>query len=159
MRHAPCDLITVKLIGTQPIDKILLPTAGGPHAILASKYVAILKKAYNAEVTFCNVAGSNPTERQKDLAMGWIDETIAKNALQGSARKLVIEAGDGRQALRRGCQVHRQESIGLRNFTFNRLAVMHPRGNGVLQPALGPIFPAAWKISRCFRSWGTSEKY
>ena len=92
MRYAPCDLITVKLIGTQPIDKILLPTAGGPHAILASEYVAILKKAYNADVTFCNVAGSNPTERQKDLAIQWIDETIAKNALQGSARKLVIES-------------------------------------------------------------------
>ena len=92
MRHAPCNLITVKLIGTRPINKILLPTAGGPHAILASEYVAILKKAYNADVTFCNVAGSNPTERQKDLAIRWIDETIAKNALQGSARKLVIES-------------------------------------------------------------------
>ncbi|NNG07380.1 MAG: universal stress protein, partial [Desulfobacteraceae bacterium] len=79
-------------IGTRSINKILLPTAGGPHALLASEYVAILKKAYNTDVTFCNVAGSNPTERQKDLAIRWIDETIAKNALQGSARKLVIES-------------------------------------------------------------------
>jgi len=92
MKHAPCDLIAVKLMGAQPIEKILLPTAGGPHAFLASEYVALLKKAYNAQVTICNVIGKNHTEREKKLALQWIDKTIERSTLQGSVEKLVIES-------------------------------------------------------------------
>ena len=34
VRHTPCDLITVKLMGDRPIQRILITTAGGPHATL-----------------------------------------------------------------------------------------------------------------------------
>ncbi len=51
VRHTPCDLITVKLMGDRPIQRILITTAGGPHATLAAEYVGILHDTEGYELT------------------------------------------------------------------------------------------------------------
>lgn len=51
VRLAPCDLISVKLMGDRPIRRILITTAGGPHATLAAEYVGIYHDAEGYEVT------------------------------------------------------------------------------------------------------------
>ena len=92
VRHAPCDLITVKLTGDRPIGKILLPTAGGPHANLAAEYVAILQRSLDVEVTCCYVVKKARTERDELLAYEWIDKTIHNSGFAGGVGRRLIES-------------------------------------------------------------------
>jgi amino acid transporter/nucleotide-binding universal stress UspA family protein len=92
VRHAPCDLITVRLFGDRPIKNILMPTAGGPHANLAAEYVSILSKALDTSVTCCFVVKEDHTPTDRNLAEDWIDKTIRRSGLEKAAKKLLIEA-------------------------------------------------------------------
>ncbi|MFQ5894844.1 MAG: hypothetical protein ACE5JJ_03370 [Nitrospinota bacterium] len=57
IRQAPCDLAVAKL-GTSPaLKRILLPTAGGPHARLAARLAPILAREFNAQVTSAYYGG------------------------------------------------------------------------------------------------------
>ncbi len=92
VRHAPCDLITVKLKGTLKLDSVLIPTAGGPHASLAAEYVGSLQQAYDTTVAVCNVVKSGASERDHEIAIEWIDKTIARTGLAGEVEKRVMES-------------------------------------------------------------------
>ena len=92
VKHAPCDLITVKLVGAEPIERILMPTAGGPHASLAAEYVGYLREAYGTEVTMCYVVPENASESQRETATRWIEKTIEGSTLGPDVRKLLIES-------------------------------------------------------------------
>jgi amino acid transporter len=92
VRHAPCDLITVKLKGPQKFESILMPTAGGPHATLAASYVGSLQKEYGTQVSVCNVIPVTATEREHEIALDWIDKTIERTGLEGVVEKRVIES-------------------------------------------------------------------
>jgi nucleotide-binding universal stress UspA family protein len=92
VRHAPCDLITVKLKGAQKLDSLLMPTAGGPHARLAAEYVGNIQKEYGTRVAVCNVVPRRATERDHELAVEWIDKTIVRTGLEGDVEKRVIES-------------------------------------------------------------------
>ena len=76
VRLAPCDLITVKLLGDRPIRRILITTAGGPHASLAAEYVGIYHDAEGYEVTCCYVVEPNAGEDDRESARQWIQKTI-----------------------------------------------------------------------------------
>ena len=91
VRHAPCDLITVKLQGDVSIDRLLIPTAGGPHASLAAEYVSILQKEYGTAVSCCYVLGENPTVGEKETALDWIDKTIHLTGLEGTVERRLVE--------------------------------------------------------------------
>jgi amino acid transporter/nucleotide-binding universal stress UspA family protein len=92
VRHAPCDLITVKLKGPLELKRIMMPTAGGPHAMLAAEYVGDLQKTYGTSVAVCNVVPTGSGDRQREMAFEWIDKTIARTGLEGTVEKLVIES-------------------------------------------------------------------
>jgi nucleotide-binding universal stress UspA family protein len=92
VRHAPCDLITVKLKGPLKLERIMMPTAGGPHAMLAAEYVGQLQKTYGTSVAVCNIVPDGSGDRKRELAFEWIDKTIARTGLEGSVEKLVIES-------------------------------------------------------------------
>lgn len=92
VRHAPCDLITVKLMGPQKFDTILMPTAGGPHATLAASYVGYLQREYGTKVAVCNVVPVRANERDREVAMEWIEKTIARTGLEGVVEKRLIES-------------------------------------------------------------------
>lgn len=89
VRHAPCDLITVKLMGDTPIDKILVPTAGGPHANLAAEYVAIISKALDAEVDCCYVVKEEAPPLERESAKEWITKTIRRSGLEHCSRRII----------------------------------------------------------------------
>jgi amino acid transporter len=92
VRHAPCDLITVKLTGVEPFEHILMPTAGGPHAQLAAEYVSSLQREFGAEVTVCNIVKPGASERDREIAMEWIEKTIARTDLAGHVERRVVES-------------------------------------------------------------------
>jgi amino acid transporter len=91
VRHVPCDLITVKLKGDLPIRRILITTAGGPHAALAAEYLGIFHDAEAWEVTCCYVVEPNASEDEQESAREWIQKTIRLTNLEGKANSRVLE--------------------------------------------------------------------
>jgi nucleotide-binding universal stress UspA family protein len=91
VRHAPCDLITVKLMGDRPIQRILITTAGGPHATLATEYVGIYHNADGYDVTCCYVLKPNAGEDDRETARQWIQKTLHIANLEGKADMRLLE--------------------------------------------------------------------
>jgi nucleotide-binding universal stress UspA family protein len=89
---APCDLITVKLINGGAFKKILIPTAGGPHATLAAEFIALYQKSLQSEITCCYVVPETATEKDEEAARAWIDKTLSESPLQPMAEKKLIRA-------------------------------------------------------------------
>jgi amino acid transporter/nucleotide-binding universal stress UspA family protein len=85
VRYAPCDLITVKLMGDRPVRRILMTTAGGPHATLAAEYVEIIHDAEGCEVTCCYVVEPNAGEDEQETARQWIQKTMHLTHLKDKA--------------------------------------------------------------------------
>ena len=91
VRLAPCDLITVKLMGDRPIRRILITTSGGPHAALAAEYVGIYHDAEGYEVTCCYVVEPNSGEDAREAARQWIQKTIRLTSLKGKVAMRLLE--------------------------------------------------------------------
>jgi len=91
VRQAPCDLITVKLMGDRPIRRILTTTAGGPHASLAAEYAGIYHDAEGHEVTCCYVVEPNADGDRREAAHQWIQKTIRLTNLEGKADTRLLE--------------------------------------------------------------------
>ncbi len=91
VKMAPCDLIAVKLKGVEKLKRILMPTAGGPHARLASEFVHDISHAFNAKVTVCNVVKKDATPVERETASDWIKQTIANSGLAEDGRPEDIE--------------------------------------------------------------------
>jgi amino acid transporter/nucleotide-binding universal stress UspA family protein len=94
VRHAPCDLITIKLLGDKPIDTVLMPTAGGPHAKLAAEYVAILNQALEMSVTCCYVVKPKSTAEDRETAQEWMTKTIQESGLEKCAQRMILEGNN-----------------------------------------------------------------
>jgi amino acid transporter/nucleotide-binding universal stress UspA family protein len=94
VRLAPCDLITVKLLGDRPIRRILMTTAGGPHATLAAEYVGIYHATGECEVTCCYVLQPGASERDRQKARQWIKKTVRFTNLKG---KITIRLLEGKR--------------------------------------------------------------
>jgi len=92
LNYAPCDLITVKLSGPARFERILMPTAGGPHAGLAAEFVGYLQKETGAGVTVVNVVPPGSDAATREAAHHWIDRTLADSPLEGKVDRLVIES-------------------------------------------------------------------
>ena len=91
VRHAPCDLITVKLKGDRPIRRILITTAGGPHASLAAEYAGMYHDAEGHDVTCCYVVEPDAGDGRREAARQWIEKTIRQTHLEGKAESLLLE--------------------------------------------------------------------
>ncbi len=91
VRHTPCDLITVKLMGDRPIRRILITTAGGPHATLAAEYVGIYHEIEGYKVECGYVVDPNAGEDDRNAARQWIQKTIRRTNLEGKADIRLLE--------------------------------------------------------------------
>jgi len=91
VRYAPCDLITVKLMGERPIHRILMTTSGGPHATLAAEYIGILHDAEGCEVNCCYVVQPNASEEERETARQWIRKTVHLTHLEGKGEPRLLE--------------------------------------------------------------------
>ncbi|MCB0635242.1 MAG: amino acid permease [Lewinella sp.] len=100
--HARADIMLVKIMGEAPLQRILLPTAGGEHAQWAEQYGANFAHAFEGELTLCQViteASANGEKQQGlDEAMSRIrqlqpgitlDSQLVRNP---SVSKGIIEA-------------------------------------------------------------------
>ena len=62
--HAETDIILVKFMDDNPIERILLPTAGGEHAKCAEQYAHAIVHAIEGQLTPCQVIRNNATEEE-----------------------------------------------------------------------------------------------
>jgi nucleotide-binding universal stress UspA family protein len=91
VRHTPCDLIAVSLTGDKELKRILVPTAGGPHANLAAEYVGLYRDVLDCEVTCCYVVKPDASERERATAEEWIRKTVHLTGLEGKVKVRLIE--------------------------------------------------------------------
>jgi len=91
VRHAPCDLVTVKLMGDRPIRRILMTTAGGPHATLAAEYVGVIHDAEGCQVTCSYVVEPAAGEDDQETARQWIQNTMHLTHIEGKADARLLE--------------------------------------------------------------------
>jgi nucleotide-binding universal stress UspA family protein len=94
VRQAPCDLITIKLLGDRPIRRILVPTAGSHHSMLAAEYVSTLWTYNHHEITCCYVVSPGASENERDTARQLIDKTVRPTRL---ARKADVRLLEGKR--------------------------------------------------------------
>jgi amino acid transporter/nucleotide-binding universal stress UspA family protein len=91
VRHVPCDLITVKLQGDRPLQRILIPTAGGPHATLAAEFVGMYHDACGYDITCCYVVSPQADEPTRRQAHQWIRKTLRLTGMLGKATTRLVE--------------------------------------------------------------------
>ncbi len=92
IRHAPCDLMFLKIGQESERHRVLLPTAGGPHARLAAEFLGILAQADRMSVTACYVVPPDASREERDQADMWIEKTLERFADGGGVEKLLIES-------------------------------------------------------------------
>jgi uncharacterized hydrophobic protein (TIGR00271 family) len=66
IRDAPCEVTVVKGEEWRDAGRILVPTAGGPHAPIAARLAMILSEAYDSQVTALYVQLGRATPQQME---------------------------------------------------------------------------------------------
>ena len=92
IRHAPCDLVLLKVEGTEPPKRCLFPTAGGTHARLAAEMLNTLAPAFGMEVTVCYVVEPGATEETRRQAHVWIEKTLEILQVDIDVERKLVEA-------------------------------------------------------------------
>ena len=91
IRDAPCDVTVIKGREWEQVSKILVPTAGGPHAPIAARLAMLLSEAYGSRVTALYVQLGRATPEQMEENRRRIAQTL--NGLEFShppEQKVVI---------------------------------------------------------------------
>jgi amino acid transporter/nucleotide-binding universal stress UspA family protein len=70
------DIAVVKIRGEGKFERILLPTAGGPHAEFAAEMIEPIVKATGAKVTACYVIPADADREQEEEAERWMSRTL-----------------------------------------------------------------------------------
>jgi CIC family chloride channel protein len=91
IRLTPCDLIVLKL-AKFPIQRILLPSAGGANARLAAKLAQTLMKTLKAEITCCNVVPKDPSDDDLQKGREWIEKTLKDLEFGSEFNKKLVES-------------------------------------------------------------------
>ena len=91
VNRATADVAVVKLQDQARFDRILLPTAGGPHTRFAVELLEPIVAAYGSRVTACSVIPEDADAERENEAMGWIDRTL-RNANLGDVECRAIRS-------------------------------------------------------------------
>ncbi len=76
IEETPCDVAVVRDRGLSQVERILVPTAGGPNAALATEMAIALAEEYGGKVTALYICRSG-TEAEVEQAKRVIDQTLA----------------------------------------------------------------------------------
>jgi amino acid transporter/nucleotide-binding universal stress UspA family protein len=94
MRRIPVSVGVVRIWGDfTKIDRILIPSAGGPHARYAARLARDLQQVHGCEVVTLGVVKPGATDLQRGRAMGFLEVTVAEARDLECTTKL-IEATD-----------------------------------------------------------------
>jgi amino acid transporter len=92
IRHAPCDLLLLKVAADGEFRRCLFPTAGGPHARLAADLLNVLGRALEMDVTagYVVLPGASAAERAE--AERWVEKTLTHVDETFPVERRLIEA-------------------------------------------------------------------
>jgi APA family basic amino acid/polyamine antiporter len=76
IRDAPCDVTVVKGREWEQVTRILVPTAGGPHAPIAAQLATLLAESYGSQVTALYVQLGRATPEQMEENRRRIAQTL-----------------------------------------------------------------------------------
>jgi len=118
VRIAPCNVAVIRWRGTeQRYRKILLPTAGGPHARYAAGLAADLARAFKASLTVCYAVKKGASQVERQEAMGWIEKTLEDVPLEKiPLSKELLESTSVQKAIIDESQNHDLVIIGSSNI-------------------------------------------
>jgi len=95
LAEAPCDVIVVKGRELESIQRVLVPTAGGPHAPLAARIGMALTREGKGQLTLLNVVRSDQADKAAiDRAHRHIAQTAADLGSLASVTARVEKAAD-----------------------------------------------------------------
>jgi uncharacterized hydrophobic protein (TIGR00271 family) len=77
MRDAPCDVLVARGREWEQVNRILVPTAGGPHALIAAQLAMLLSKTYGSQVTVLYVQLGRATPEQVEENRQVVAQTLA----------------------------------------------------------------------------------
>jgi uncharacterized hydrophobic protein (TIGR00271 family) len=77
MADAPCDVLVARGREWEQVDRILVPTAGGPHALIAAQLAMLLSQTYGSQVTVLYVQLGRATPEQMEENRRLIAQTLA----------------------------------------------------------------------------------
>jgi uncharacterized hydrophobic protein (TIGR00271 family) len=92
IRDAPCDVTVVKGHEEIRMEKILVPTAGGPNAAKAARLAMFLSESYGSQVTALYVQSGQATPEQMDENRRCIAQTLAGLEFSHPPEQKVITA-------------------------------------------------------------------
>jgi uncharacterized hydrophobic protein (TIGR00271 family) len=91
IRDAPCDVTIAKGDEWSEAEKILVPTAGGPHAPIAAQLAMLLSEVYGSEVTALHVQLGRGTPQQMEENRRRIARTLnGLNFTRPPEQKVII---------------------------------------------------------------------
>jgi uncharacterized hydrophobic protein (TIGR00271 family) len=92
IRDAPCDVTVVKGHEEVRMDKILVPTAGGPNAAKAARLAMLLSQSYGSQVTALYVQSGQATSEQMEENRQCVAQTLAGLEFSHPPEQKVITA-------------------------------------------------------------------
>jgi uncharacterized hydrophobic protein (TIGR00271 family) len=112
LQNAPCDVLIVKGNHWSEVQRILLPTAGGPNAPLAAELAADFSRLYEAPVTglFVQVGRATPARMEENRAT--IEKTFTELEFSQPPEEKVIIAENVVEGVLREAEGHDLILIG-----------------------------------------------
>lgn len=92
IRHAPCDLLVLKMGEKDEWDKCLLPTAGGPNAQLAASILNSMAKDFNMSVTAGYILNENAPAEERKIAEERMDNALSRLNSEMELNKKIFES-------------------------------------------------------------------
>jgi APA family basic amino acid/polyamine antiporter len=117
--EAPCDVLLVKPGDGEKVERILFPTSGGPHSLLAAEMAKIFARKNDARVTVLYVDRKGDERRRIERRL----EPVMK-LLDGAQGHLdVIRAEDPEGAIPSKCREYDMVIMGASEGPFLRKAL------------------------------------
>lgn len=113
LRDAPCHVMVVRRIPSQPIQKILVPTAGGPHARAAARLAGLLADTVDATVSYVYVQSGPATEQQIAETRDRLIQDIRKSVPDREPNLIIQTASNAVEGIVEAAKTHDMLLIGV----------------------------------------------
>jgi uncharacterized hydrophobic protein (TIGR00271 family) len=118
LQDAPCDVLVMRGEHAEHIKRILVPTAGGPHAQAAARLASLLVKALQAEMTFLYVRSESTTAKQMEESQRRIAELLEGSSVQPLPKEKVVMAESVTEGIMQEAKEHDLVLLGVSDETL-----------------------------------------
>jgi amino acid transporter/nucleotide-binding universal stress UspA family protein len=95
---AKCDVLVKRKGPVEPVESILVPTAGGPHTAFAGQIAGSIARSTDADIELVTVVSPSASEDERTEAEDLLDET-AGNIDSATIETTIVEGDDISEAI------------------------------------------------------------